>query len=91
MPEPTPTPTPTAETKECSNCDAVIGKSEKTCPKCSLDLEELEDTVTAVERAQQILEKRRKKNEPAPAPEAPPAKAKNRFLGLGSALRKEKK
>jgi RNA polymerase subunit RPABC4/transcription elongation factor Spt4 len=79
------------ETKICDNCDAVIGKAEKLCPKCQVDTEELEELVSSVERANQIAEKRRKRNAPAPAP-APEVKQREsvatRLRGLGKAFRK---
>jgi hypothetical protein len=96
MPEPTPTP---PETKVCDACDAVIGKSEKTCPKCSVDFEELEDTVASVSKAQAIIEKRKKATEPKPCAKcskvhegacAIPAKKQSGLRGLGAILRKGK-
>jgi hypothetical protein len=47
-------------TKKCESCDAEIGESEKSCPKCGVDFEELEDTVKTVDTATKVLEKRRK-------------------------------
>jgi len=78
---------PTTETKTCDSCDAVIGKSEKTCPKCGVDFEELEDAITTVSKAQAIIEKRKKAEQP-PAPPAPPEK-KNPLRSLGAVLRKK--
>lgn len=98
MPEPI-TP-PTGETKICPSCDAVIGKSETVCPSatCGVDFEELEDNIAAVEKAQAILEKRRKANQPKPCTkcskvhegECPaPEKKKSGLRGLGAVLRKK--
>jgi hypothetical protein len=81
-----PANTPPTDTKECPSCDAVIGKTEKTCPKCSVDLDELEDTLTTVEKANAILEKRRKKTLPLEPPPAPKKKT-NKLRSLGSFLR----
>lgn len=83
------------ETKECPGCDQVIGKSEKVCPKCGLDQEEIEQHLTELQRAQEILRKRRKKTatkpvtEPVTEPVTPAAKKKTLFSGL-LALRKAK-
>jgi len=79
-------PEPSTETKTCDSCDAVIGKSEKVCPKCSIDFEELEDTVATVTKAQAVIEKRKKAALPPPSPEPEPKK--NPLRSLGSILRK---
>jgi uncharacterized C2H2 Zn-finger protein len=85
-------------TKICEACDKEIGESETKCPACGVDFEELADTVTTVERAQAILEKRRKKNEPQPCAKCKkvhegacaPAPRKSKLRGLGSILRGKK-
>jgi RNA polymerase subunit RPABC4/transcription elongation factor Spt4 len=78
---------PNKDTKVCEACDAEVGKSEKTCPKCSVDFEELEDSITVVSKAQEILAKRKAKETP-PAP--PKTKtATNPLRGLAAALRKK--
>ena len=97
MPEPE---APSADTKICESCDKTIGKSETKCPACGVDFEELEDAVVSVEKAQSILEKRRKAKEPKPCTKCnkvhegecstPPAAKKSRFSGLGNVLRKGK-
>ena len=79
---------PIDETKTCDSCDAVIGKSEKICPKCSIDFEELEETILSVSKVQSILEKRKKAAEPPVV--TPPAK-KNPLRSLGEILRKGNK
>ena len=56
-----------ADTKKCEACDVVIGKTETKCPACGVDLEELEEAVKVVERANAIIEKRKKAALP-PAP-----------------------
>jgi RNA polymerase subunit RPABC4/transcription elongation factor Spt4 len=82
MPEPTP------KTKVCESCDAVIGESEKECPKCKVNFEELEDAVTTVSTAQAVLAKRKAKEIPPPPP--PPVKKVNPLRALGQAIRKGK-
>lgn len=85
------------ETKTCEACDAVIGKSEKECPKCGIDFEELETAVKTVTTAQAVAEKRRKAADPncdkcgKPKHEgeckkvAPP---KKKTFGLGNVFKK---
>jgi hypothetical protein len=65
-----------ADTKKCEVCDAVIGKDEKDCPSCKTNFEELDDTISAMERGSTVLAKRKaareaeeKKNNPPKAPE----------------------
>ena len=71
------------ETKNCEACDQQIGASETTCPRCGVVFAELEETVTAVEKAQTIIEKRRKAAQPPePQPQPQPAK-KNIVAALG--------
>lgn len=77
------------ETKTCDSCDAVIGKSEKICPKCSIDFEELEETILSVSKVQSILEKRKKAAEPVPV--ITPVAKKNPLRSLGEILRKGNK
>jgi hypothetical protein len=92
---------PQPETKTCESCDAVIGKSEKVCPKCQIDFEELEDAVATVGKAQSVLAKRKATEEAAktcPKCKAAkhdgpcktsPTKKKSVFQSLGAALRKK--
>lgn len=80
------------KTKECISCDQVIGESEKVCPKCGVNQEEVELHLAELERAQNILRKRRKKatkqtTEPVTQPAKEPTKKKGLFKGLLS-LRK---
>jgi hypothetical protein len=88
------------DTKICDSCDTVIGRNEKTCPKCKVDFEELEDAVATVSKAQEVIEKRRKAAEPKPCekcktihkeeeacPAPAPAAKKNPLRGLGKVLR----
>jgi hypothetical protein len=77
------------ETKKCDACDQEIGASEKVCPKCEVDFEELEDAVATVSKAQEVIERRKaataekdKKNEPKPTGNKKPLRS------LGSILRK---
>ena len=51
-------------TRTCDNCDVIIAKTEKICPACKTDLEELDENVKAVEAAQKVIEKRKKKTAP---------------------------
>jgi hypothetical protein len=84
------------ETKECINCDAVIGATETKCPKCGAELAEMEETVSAIEKAQAILDKRKVKAAAKKAEEdarnAPPAPKKKtaaeRLRSLGKAFKK---
>jgi hypothetical protein len=62
---------PTENTKTCENCDAVIAKDEKICPACKIDLENLEASLTELERLEKIRDKRKKKTTP-PVPETTP-------------------
>jgi hypothetical protein len=64
-----------AKTKQCEVCDATIAESETNCPSCGTDLAELEENVKAVESAQTVLEKRKKKAAPVvlSTPVTPPA------------------
>lgn len=81
-----------AETKICDGCDKEIGVSETKCPACGVEFAELDETVTAVERAQAVIEKRRKRAEAAAAPPTPtvPVKEKGiaRLRSLGRAFKK---
>jgi len=87
-----------ADTKICPECDKEIGVSETVCPSCSTNLEELEETVAAVEKANKVLEKRRKKKEeeeraalpPTVTPPATKTTGAARLRSLGRAFRKEK-
>jgi RNA polymerase subunit RPABC4/transcription elongation factor Spt4 len=95
MAEPaTPPAVPPSDTKVCDSCDAVIGKSEKDCPKCGVNFEELEDAVTTLTKAQEVIDKRKAKVAPVPdtppAPPAPPKKV-SALRGLGAAMRKRAK
>jgi RNA polymerase subunit RPABC4/transcription elongation factor Spt4 len=78
------------KTKHCEACDAEIGKDEKVCPKCAVDFDELEETVTAIDRANAVLAKRKAKAvPPEPAPGAPPVKPKGvaKLRALGRAFK----
>jgi hypothetical protein len=80
------------ETKKCEVCDQEIGASEKTCPKCGVEFETLEEEVNVVSRAMTVAEKRRKAKEDAerpPEPPAPPAppKKKSIFTSLSKGTR----
>lgn len=80
MPEPT--------TKQCDACDAEIGVSEEKCPKCGEVFADLDELVTAVEKANRIAEKRKKKNTP-PADTPPVIKPSisSRLRGLGKVVK----
>ena len=76
-----------AETKKCEHCDAEIGATETSCPKCGVNFEELEEVISTLDKANKVLEKRRKAAQP-PEPPAPPAPAKKKtgislFRSLG--------
>lgn len=77
----------TEETIECPNCEVTIGKTETACPKCGIVIEEFEDTITAVEKANAALERRKKKNAPPDSPAPEPAR-RSPLLSLGRAIRK---
>jgi len=51
-------------TKECLDCEAKIGATEKVCPACGADLEALEEAVTAVEKANKIIARRKAQEGP---------------------------
>jgi hypothetical protein len=53
------------ETKICDGCDAEIGTSETKCPRCGEDLTELEEMVSAVDKANNALAKRKAREEKA--------------------------
>lgn len=77
-------------TKVCLSCEKEIGESEKDCPACGVNLEELEDAVATVEKAQAILDKRRKPiTPPVPEPTPEPAKKTSRLVSLGKVLRRK--
>lgn len=68
--------------KTCDNCETVIGETDAKCPKCGVDIAELTEDMDALERTQTALERRRKRNTPAPEPKTedqPPAR-KGSFL-----------
>lgn len=48
-----------ATTKVCDYCDQEIGISETKCPKCGIEFEEAEATVSAVSSALTVIEKRK--------------------------------
>lgn len=83
-------------TKICEACDAEIATSEEKCPKCGVTFSELDETVTAVEKAQAIIEKRRKAKEPKPCTKCGKvhdgecAKKTNRLRSLGAILKGKK-
>lgn len=79
-----------AETKKCEVCDQEIGATEKVCPKCGTDFEELEEAVSVIELANKVTEKRRKARETPPPNEPPPTtgKKKGAFSSLAKALKK---
>lgn len=82
---------PEAKTKQCEACDATIGKDEKVCPKCSVDFDELEETVTAIDRANAVLAKRKAKAVPEPTPPPTPEpkpKGISRLRAMGRAFKK---
>lgn len=63
--------------KQCPSCDTMIGESEKVCPKCGLDFEEFSDeALDKIQRANELIEKRKKNNQPPtpPTPEPEPRK-----------------
>lgn len=74
------------ETINCPRCETEIGKTEKNCPKCGFDLETFdEETLSKMESALDVVEKRRKKKQippPQPEPEPEPKKKKGFFDSL---------
>ena len=93
-------------TKKCENCDAEIGDSEKECPKCGINFDDLEDAISSLTVAQTVAEKRKKAaaekcnctpvegvhGKGCPQFKAPdaPPQKRSRFRALGSALRRRK-
>lgn len=89
-------------TKKCEACDQEIGESEKVCPKCGVDYEELEDTIKGLSVAETVREKRKKaetaaklcakcgKDKHEGACVTAPAKKKNKLAGLGSVFGRKK-
>lgn len=75
------------ETQECANCNTQIGKTETICPNCKVNLEELEDAISTVDRAQTILEKRRKAALPPVPPVVQPPVKRNVLASLGKVIR----
>lgn len=71
-----------AETKKCEVCDAEIGTSETTCPKCGTIFVELEDEIKVISRGAAVIEKRKKAAQPAPEPEPEAPKRKSVFRSL---------
>ena len=59
------------ETKLCPECEAEIGKTEETCPKCGYDFTADE----AVTRVLAAKEKQANKNKPVPEPQPEPTPA----------------
>ena len=49
------------ETKECESCGAKVGKSEKVCPACKLDFDELEDNLKNLDLLDKVRDSRKKK------------------------------
>lgn len=76
-------------TKACDACGQEIGASEKECPKCGVDFEELEDAIATVSKAQEVIEKR--KAVASPKPPEKKEESKKPFRSLGSILRKQVK
>lgn len=84
--------------KLCEACDKEIGDNDAKCPACGVVFEELNDAVSAVEKANAILEKRRKKKEEDAKCKkcgkihegaCAPIKKPSPFSALGSALRRK--
>lgn len=87
-------------TKKCEACDQEIGDTEKDCPKCGVNFEELEDAVKTVSTASTVIEKRRKAANPncdkcgkpkhdGDCTPKPAPKKKSALSGLGNAFRKK--
>lgn len=80
-------------TRECPSpkCDAIIGKTEKTCPKCSVEIADYDEQIDALENAQNALTKRQKtKAVPAPTPTPTPTPVKKTLFGGLTKLVKRK-
>lgn len=71
-------------TRECPSpkCDAIIGKTEKTCPKCGSEIADYDEQIDALENAQSALEKRRKAIKSTPTPTPTPTPKKSLLGGL---------
>ena len=78
-------PAPATETRVCFDCDAVVSKTEKTCPKCKADLTTADEEDNVVERAIKRLKKKRKATPPTPGGPAPESETKKHVF---SSLRK---
>lgn len=78
--------TPPTETRICYDCDAVIAKNEKECPKCKSKVEEADAEDSVVERAISRLKKKRKAAPPVPKPDEP-AKKKHPFASLRNLIK----
>lgn len=77
------------DTKECPSCDKEIGNSETKCPACGIEIEELENAIATVSKAQEVIDKRKKKSiPPETAPITELSTKKSIFTSMGSALRK---
>lgn len=80
------------KTKECPDCDQVIGESEAICPKCGWEFETMtEETLAQMDRAVRVLNKRREKEAArlkAEEDKNKPAKKKSFFETLGKVTEK---
>lgn len=70
------------EKKNCIECGQEIAATEKVCPACKADLETLEQEVAVVERATNLIAKKKQREAPEVIPPQPPAKKKSIFASL---------
>lgn len=81
-----------SDTINCPECDVTIGKDEKECPSCHVNIEELEEAISTVERANKVIEKRKRASVPPP-PETPepeaPKKKSSIFTRFGKRVTKK--
>jgi predicted RNA-binding Zn-ribbon protein involved in translation (DUF1610 family) len=78
-----------SNTKECPSCDKEIGSNETKCPACGIEIEELENAIATISKANEVIEKRKKKITPTePVPVTEPTTKTSIFTSMGSVLRK---
>ena len=75
--------------KLCPECEAKIGAKEETCPACGINIEEFEESISAVERVNKVIEKR--KGQGTSAPSVTPAKKKSILSGLANLTKGKRK
>jgi hypothetical protein len=82
--------TPETDKRNCWDCGATVGKSEKTCPndKCNADLEVADQEDGVVDRAIARLKKKRKAElQKPPEKKDEPGKKKSIFSSLNKIVK----